>query len=381
MSPAFPKVPAVSRAALVLLLALTPALKADWPLFRGDALMSGTAGARPEPLPDKLDIKWQVQFKDGKRIGTVEGAPAVVDGVVYVATLDKHLYALELATGKEKWKTKLGYMKASPAVKGGRVYIGDVENVFHCVDAANGKELWKFETGGEINAAANFHGDNVIFGSYDSKLYCLNPKGEKVWSVEVDGPINAGTAVVGDKAFATGCSDGILHVIDAKKGKELGSIDLQGQSVATAAVSGDRLYASMVSNQVVAADLKALKTLWAFEAEKKQQPFHSSPAVADGLVIAGSRDNNVYALDAKTGKPAWVFPTAGQVDASPVVVGGRVYVGCLGEDGNFYVIDLKNGKKIQELELDSPVTGSVAVGPDCVLVATEKGVLFCLGKK
>jgi outer membrane protein assembly factor BamB len=363
----------------VLAALLLPALlQADWPLFRGDPLMTGVGVAK---LPETLEEEWSFKTGDGKRTGGIEGAPAVVGGIVYVASFDKHLYALELATGKLKWKTKLGYVKASPAVKVDRIYVGDLEGKFYCVNAADGKVLWTFEAGAEIQASANFHGDNVIFGSHDSNLYCLNPKGEKVWTAAVDGPINAAAAVVGDRTFATGCSDGILHVIDATNGKELGSIDLGGQSVATAAVADDRVYASMVTNQVVAADLKTQKKLWAFEAAKRQQPFHSSPAVAAGLVVAGSRDNKVYAIDAKTGTEKWSFQTKGQVDASPVVVGERVYVGCLSDDGNFYVLDLKSGKLIQEIELDSPVTGSVAVGQDCVLVGTDRGTLYCFGKK
>jgi len=362
----------VSATAVAVLLwpALAPA---DWPVFRGDALMSGVGTAK---LPDQLDEKWT--FKAGDAI---EGAPAVANGVVYIASLDKHLYAVELATGKQKWKVKLGAMRTSPSVKGDRVYLGDLDGRLYCVNAADGKVAWKFEAEGEIQAAANFHGDNVIFGSHDSTLYCLGPDGKKVWDTKVDGPINAAAAVVGDRTFATGCSDGILHVIDAKNGKELGAIDLGGQAVATAAVAGDRLYLSMVSNQVVAADLKALKRLWAFEAPKRQQPFYSSAAVADGLVIAGSRDKKVYAIDAKTGEEKWNFTTDGQVDASPVVVGDRVYVGCLSNDGNFYVLDLRSGKKLQELNLDAAVGGSVAVGPDCILVGTDKGTLYCLGKK
>jgi outer membrane protein assembly factor BamB len=143
----------------------------------------------------------------------------------------------------------------------------------------------------------------------------------------------------------------------------------------------DRVYSSMVTNQVVAADLKTQKKLWAFEAAKRQQPFYSSPAVASGLVVAGSRDNKVYAIDVATGAEKWSFTTKGQVDASPVVVGERVYIGCLSDDGNFYVLDLKSGKLIQEIELDSPVTGSAAVGPDCILVGTDRGTLYCFGKK
>lgn len=368
------EVTAMYRVLLLLAALLCPTVAvADWPMFRGDPLMTGVGTAK---LPDQLVERWT--FKTGDAI---ESAPAIVNGVVYVSSLDKHLYAIDLATGKQKWKTKLAHMRASPSVKGDRIYIGDLNGKFYCVNAADGKVVWSFEAEGEIDASANFHGNNVIFGSHDSKLYCLDPDGKKVWTAATDGPINAAAAVVGDLTFATGCSDGILHVIDAKTGKELGSIDLQGQTLATGAVVGDRIYVSMESNQVVAADLKAMKKLWAFEAPKRAQPFRSSAAVAEGIVVAGSRDKQVYGLNAKTGELIWALPTEGQVDASPVIVGNRVYVGCLSIDGNFYVIDLKTGKKIQELELDSAVSGSVGVGPDCILVGTDKGTLYCLGKK
>src|SRR5438309_36061 len=99
--------PSIVAAAIACVLA-SPA-SADWPLYRGDPLMSGVGQAK---LPDQLQERWT--FKTGNAI---EGAPAVVNGVVYVGSLDKHLYAIELATGKQKWKTKLGAMRASPGVK------------------------------------------------------------------------------------------------------------------------------------------------------------------------------------------------------------------------------------------------------------------------
>jgi outer membrane protein assembly factor BamB len=95
---------------------------ADWPLFRGTPSMQGVGEAK---LPDKLEERWV--FKAGN---SVEGAPAVMGNVVFVASLDKHLYALDLVTGKEKWKAKLGPMRASPSVKNGRVYIGDSDGKF-----------------------------------------------------------------------------------------------------------------------------------------------------------------------------------------------------------------------------------------------------------
>jgi outer membrane protein assembly factor BamB len=361
--------------ALVAIL-LSPAfVSADWPVARGDTRMTGTATVK---LPDKLEIKWEFQAGTQKT-GGVEGAPAIVNGVVYVASLDKNLYAIDLATGKEKWKVKLGAMKASPCVKGDRVYVGNLDGMFYCVKTADGSKVWEFETTGEIMAGCNFHGTNVLIGSHDSTLYCIDEKGKKVWDFKTDGPVNGSPAVIGDVTFVAGC-DSILHILDAKTGKELGTVELNGQAAATAAVVGDFAYVGTMANTVVAVDLKKKERVWTFEAPVRQQPFFASAAAAD-LVIAGSRDKKVYGLDPKTGKSKWNFTTAGQVDASPVIVGERVYVGCLNDDGNFYVLDLKSGKKIQELELDAAVSGSVGVGPDCLIVGTDKGTVYCLGKK
>ncbi len=335
--------------------------------------MSGVGTAR---LPDRLQERWQ--FKTGDAI---EGAPAIAGDTAYVASFDKHLYALELASGKLRWKTRLGVMKAPQAVHKGRVYVGDLDGNFYCVDAANGQVLWKFQAGAEIHAGANFYKDLVIVGSHDSNLYCLDSTGKKVWSVSIDGPINAAAPVVGDLTFATGCSDGVLHIIDARSGKELDTLPLGGETVATAAVAGDHLYAAMISNQVVAVNYIKREKVWAFTPDRRPMPFYASPAVAEGIVVSGSRDRRVYALDARTGKELWNFATAGQVDAAPVIVGQRVYVGCLSNDGEFYVLDLKTGKKLQELLLDGPVGCAAAVGPDCLVVGTDRGTVYCLGGK
>lgn len=350
-------------------------VSADWPVSRGDALMTGAGTAK---LPDQLEEKWTFSAGNAKT-GGIEGAPAIVGGVVYVASLDKHLYALDLATGKQKWKVKLGPMKASPCVKGDRVFVGDLDGKFYCLKSADGSKVWEFETLGEITSGCNFHGNNVLIGSHDATLYCLDSDGKKVWEVKTDGPVNGSAAVIGDVTFVAGC-DSILHVLDAKTGKELGTVDLGGQAAATAAVVGDFAYVGTMANTVVAVDLKKKEKAWTFEAAVRQQPFFASAAASE-MIVAGSRDKKVYGLNPKTGKAAWSFPTEGQVDASPVIVGGRVYVGCLSDGGEFYVLDVKSGKKIQQLDLDSAVSGSVAVGPDCIVVGTDKGTVYCLGKK
>jgi outer membrane protein assembly factor BamB len=351
-----------------------PAAGADWPVFRGNPQGTGVSASK---LPDQLDEKWVFNCKD-----SVEDAPAVVGGVVYVSSTDKHLYAIDLATGKEKWKAKLGIMKAAPAVKGDRVYVGDVGGTVFCVDAKTGNKEWEYvpESGGEIVSGCNFHGDNILVAAQGMPVTCLNPKGEKVWEFPIDGGSNGCPTVSGDTVFASGC-DSRFHAIDAKTGKEQWAIDITGQAAATCAVADDVAYLGTVTNQVLAIDLKEKKKLWEFEPKVKSQAFYSSAALTDELVILGSRDQKVYALDRKTGEEKWSFVTEGMVDPSPVIAGGRVYVGCLSQTAEFYVLDAKTGKKLQELTLEGAASGSPAVGPDCLLVGTEKGRVYCLGKK
>ena len=52
----------------------------------------------------------------------------------------------------------------------------------------------------------------------------------------------------------------------------------------------------------------------------------------------GSQDNNVYALNAKTGAKLWSFTTGSSVTSSPAVANGVVYVGSY--DGKVYAFGL-----------------------------------------
>src|SRR4051794_5060087 len=55
-------------------------------------------------------------------------------------------------------------------------------------------------------------------------------------------------------------------------------------------------------------------------------PIRSNPAVAGGLLVFGSDDGFVHAVDARTGAERWRFRTGGAVRSSPAIVGGSVYV-------------------------------------------------------
>ena len=260
------------------------------------------------------------------------------------------------------------------------MYVGDLEGKFYCVDAASGKLLWTFETNGEIQAGANFVGDDILVGSHDATLYRLSPEGKKVWQFQIDGPVNGAAAVSGDFCFVAGC-DSLLHAVNVASGKGVSSVELNGQAGATAAVAGENAYVGTMANQVRMIDWKAGKPGWAFESNRRQQPFYSSAAVTPKLVVVGGRDKKVRALDRATGKEVWSVVAEGNVDASPVVVGDRVYVGTLSGTGDFLVIELNGGRVVQTLPLGSPVASSAAAGPDALVVGTDKGAVVKLGAR
>lgn len=352
-------------------LACSLALADDWPLFRGNPQQTGIASSE---LPQSLDILWKIKLKDG-----IEGTPAIVDGVVYVGCFDEKLYALELATGKEKWSYKAGPSKTPVSVHKGRVYLGNLDGMFHCVDAATGNKVWTYEAGAEITSGANFYNDTVLFGSQDENLYCLSLEGKERWKFRVPGgPVMGTPAITGSHTFAAGC-DSKLHVIDVTNGKEVGMpLDLEGQVGASVAVDGDRLYVGTMSRQVFGIDWKKGAILWRFQSEDARE-FYSSAALTKSLVILGCRDKLVYALDRNDGKKTWTFRTQKKVDSSPVVAGNRVIVGSA--DANLYVLDLNTGKETGRFELGHPILGSPAVAMGHLVIGTDDGTLFCIGAK
>src|SRR5262249_7719570 len=136
----------------------------DWPVFREGSLQTGVAS---DPLPDPLVVRWSFKSQDA-----FEGSAAIVGGIAYVGSMGEHVHALEVGTGCRLWTQKTGPIKVGTAARGGSVYVGNLDGVFYSLDATTGKERWKFQAEAEITSAANFAGDNVLFGSGDEHLYC-----------------------------------------------------------------------------------------------------------------------------------------------------------------------------------------------------------------
>ncbi len=343
----------------------------DWPLFRGDHLASGVARGT---LPEKLGVVWTFSVEDGG----FESTASIVGDMVYIGSTDGNLYALDLDDGERKWAfhTELGF-SASAAVRDGSVYIGDVDGRFYCLDAGSGRQRWHFDSGAEIDSSANFYAEGVLFGSQDGFLYCLATKdGKLVWKYESEDQIRCFPTVVENRGFVAGC-DGRLHVIDLDHGREEAHVELDAPTGSAPAVLGDMLFVGTEGSALFAIDWRAAKVVWTYRGRKRNMPFRSSAAVTPRIVVVGSLDKSVHAVDPKTGRPRWTFATKGRVETSPVIVGRRVFVGSA--DGRLYALDRQTGRELWRFEAGGSLLASPAVAGGRLVIGTDDGTLYCFG--
>ncbi len=68
----------------------------------------------------------------------------------------------------------------------------------------------------------------------------------------------------------------------------------------------------------------------------------SSPVWRDGVVLFGSDDGNIYAVDAATGRQRWMARTGGPVSSTPALSGERLFA--TSYDGRLYALDVRSGE-------------------------------------
>jgi len=96
--------------------------------------------------------------EDGYRIQTdqiaggayYQSKATAADGIVYIGSPSRFVYALDTESGKERWKYELGAaISGAPVFYNGRIYVGQQggEDEFYCLDAKTGKMIWTQNVG------------------------------------------------------------------------------------------------------------------------------------------------------------------------------------------------------------------------------------------
>jgi outer membrane protein assembly factor BamB/orotate phosphoribosyltransferase len=127
------------------------------------------------------------------------------------------------------------------------------------------------------------------------------------------------------------------------------------------------------------------KPLWVFNTNPHPKSCYSSPAVAGRLVIFGSYDGNLYALDRDTGELVWSNHDADWIGSSPCVAEDLGLVFCGLEHapqhakGSIAAFSLHDGACVWRIEMPDYVHASPAYDRETrsVLCGSNDGVFVC----
>ena len=147
---------------------------------------------------------------------------------------------------------------------------------------------------------------------------------------------------------------GTLFALDATTGKVRWHFASGRCTAASPAVDGNLVYEAFlnkppcnrpagtagIDGEVVAFLADKGKVRW----RRRIGPSETSPLVAGGRVYVGDWNGYVYAFDARTGRTIWTYRTGGAVKGGVALSGHRLYVGSY--DHDLYALDARTGRLV-----------------------------------
>ena len=116
--------------------------------------------------------------------------------------------------------------------------------------------------------------------------------------------------------------------------------------------AGDRF---SVLDQVNTTTAQSLVVKWVYQTGATGK-FETTPLVVDGILYATGQDDRAFALDARTGRPIWLYqrqlpsdirPCCGRVNRGLAILGDKVFMGTL--DAHVVALDTKTGNVVWDI--------------------------------
>lgn len=324
--------PAVMALALASLVA--PLAAADWPHYRGPAFdgrsSESIAKAWPASGPKVL---WRFPLGQGYSGISVVGGKAYT---LYGAGADELVLALDAASGKELWKSRLdanrpddmgGGPRSTPTVDGDRVYVLGAKGKLAAFEAANGKLAWSVDLvtayGARIpqwgvSVSPTVEGDLLLVdvgGKESHSVMAFDKKTGKVrWASQTGGPgysvpFVAELAGTRQALFFTG---GALVSVDPQSGKLFWRLpwktDYDVNAAMPVVIAPDKVFISSAYNTgaglyQVAKNGAGWKTTELWRSREMQNHFNSSVLV-DGHLYGFDRAR-LKCIRASDGQELW----------------------------------------------------------------------------
>ena len=285
---------------------------------------------------DDGHIVWMYKVAD-----EIVSSPSVANGRVYFGSKDHYVYCLDANYGTLIWRYQTGdWVCSDPLIINGRVYIGSADGYMYCLEASDGDLIWKYRAGDAVHSDPSLL-ENKVYFSAGNDVYCLDANdGSLIWKYETGGRVRFSPALMVEEERAYACSyDYNVYCLDANDGSLIWKYKTEDY-VLGPALAGRRLY--------------AITTI-------------------DG--------DSVYCFDAIDGTVIWRKHIGFMWHPTPVVVGGRVYIGCHGAVGHgyLYCLDMYSGETLWTFETKGYIYSTAAVAYRRVFITTTEGYVYCVG--
>ncbi|MEZ7944083.1 MAG: outer membrane protein assembly factor BamB [Halioglobus sp.] len=326
----------------------------------------------------KIKELWSVGVGDGQGDGFYRLQPAISGEVIYAASADGEVVAVDRKRGKTLWEVDLDLsLSGGVGVYKDVLLLGSSEGLVLKLDANTGEQLWTTMLTGEILSPPQANGKVVVAQTYNGKLQGLDfATGQLLWTYNSKVPVLTirGTSVpiMENNRVYAGFANGRVLAFDAQTGSIVwdGRVAIpQGRSEierivdvdGTMELAGNELYAVSYQGSVVAIDVESGRKIW----QQKASSF-SGVSLGFGNVYAADEDGTLNAFMRNGEGVRWSQGALGYRQLSrPTPVGSYVTVGDF--EGYLHVLSQVDGDFVGRVRVDSDGVRADMLSEDGIL--------------
>ena len=317
-------------------------------------------------------------------------SPVDAGEVLLVQSERGRLDALEFtASGAlvERWhypisddEVQLDAIYATPLVEGGVVYLAGYSGDVVALSVATGRPLpaWgaPVRLDGHIVATPAFDGERLYVATDRGRVSALDASSGRVADIVLDPagehPIWGDPVLVGGTLYVADI-DRTVHAVGVASGGARWTQPLGGGVPAPLALDREVLIAGSLDSRLYALDAGAGGSeLWSFEGDGW---FWSRPLVAGGSIYAPTSRGTVYAIDRASGAERWSFASGGsQIRTALALVDGVLVAA--DKDGAVVGLNPSSGAVLWRSTIDGDILADPLVrGPEVLYLTTGGDVV------
>ena len=183
-----------------------------------------------------------------------------------------------------------------------------------------------------------------------SPPFSLVPPYRLVWTFHGRALLEFPPVVAYDRLYLT-TFDGRFYALSSRTGKPVWHYFSHRCGWASPAVAQGLVYQTFIGHACAARRPGSDGTVVAFDARSGHLrwlrtigPTETSPLVAGGRVYVGDWNGRIWALDARTGATRWTYRTGGEIKSSAALAGGTLFIGSY--DGHVYALNARTGRLV-----------------------------------